>query len=95
VSVLTELHDQISKAAENTEGWIEELKGKLPAIADAAAKYENSAIVQALEGALLPPAVEQQIANLITELGKLGAPTAPANEPAAPAATDTPAPATA
>lgn len=67
MSVITELHDKIQEGADAVKGWVGEIEGHLPALVEAAAKYEQSPIVQALEGAILPPNVEQQIAKLISE----------------------------
>lgn len=65
-NVLSELQDEIGKAVNNTKGWIEELEGKMPAVAAVAAKYEASPIVQALESAILPPEVETALAAIIS-----------------------------
>jgi hypothetical protein len=66
-NVLTELHDKINEGVTAVEGWVGELKGHLPQIVDLAGKIQNSPIVQALESAVLPPNVEQEIAKLIQE----------------------------
>jgi hypothetical protein len=90
MSALTDLHDKLAKAVENTEGWILTIKDHLPAVAAAAQKYENSPIVQALENAVLPPSVEQEIANLIAKAGEEFAKTSATTTAAAPpASTDT------
>lgn len=91
MSVLTDLHDKLSAAVENTEGWIAEIKDHLPAVAAAAQKYENSPIVQALENAVLPASVEQEIANLIAKAGEEFAKTSSPTS-TAPASTDAAAP---
>lgn len=65
----------------------------LPGLAAEAAKAEASPIVQALEGAFLPPADEAMIASLITKLAAYAAEHAPsaAEAPAAaPAGLDVP-----
>lgn len=74
-SILSELQDDIGKAVSNTKGWIEELENKMPAVAAVAQKYEASPIVQALEGALLPPEVETALATLIAHFATPAAPT--------------------
>lgn len=66
-NVLTEIHDGINEGVQAVKGWIGELEGKLPAVVELAQKYEASPIVQALEGAVLPPNVEAEIAKLIQE----------------------------
>jgi hypothetical protein len=66
MSLITEVHDKINEGVNAVEGWIGEVKDRLPALVDLAAKYEQSPIVQALEGAILPPNVEEEIARLIT-----------------------------
>jgi hypothetical protein len=76
-NVLSELQDEIGKAVNNTKGWIEELEGKMPAVAAVAAKYEQSPIVQALESAILPPEVESALAAIISHFaGEVPASTA-------------------
>jgi hypothetical protein len=67
MSILTELHTDLGKAVQNAEGWFEEIKAKLPAVAAVAAKYENNPIVEALENAVLPASVVAEIATLITK----------------------------
>jgi hypothetical protein len=74
-NVLTELQDEIGKAVNNTKGWIEELEGKMPAVAAVAQKYEASPIVQALENAILPPEVEASIAAIIKHFASETPPT--------------------
>lgn len=64
-NVLTELHDKINEGVTAVEGWVGELKSHLPQVADAAQKIEQSPIAQALETAILPPNVEEEIARLI------------------------------
>lgn len=97
MSVLTEAHDAIAKGFDAVKGWVADVEGHLPKVAELAAKYEASPIVQALEGAVLPPTVEQAIANLITEAASVHAEhgdvtvTASATPPAAGAQTDAPA----
>lgn len=66
-NVLTELHDKINEGVTAVEGWVGELKSHLPQVAEAAQKIEQSPIVQALEAAVLPPNVEQEIARLIEQ----------------------------
>lgn len=68
---LSTIASDIKGAIENGDQWIKQVVDThLPAILAEAQKYENSPIVQALEAALLPPALEQQIASMITELSK-------------------------
>lgn len=67
MSVFTEVHDAIAKGVDNIEGWVADVKAKLPAAIETAQKLQNSPIAQALEGAVLPPAVEAEIAKLIGE----------------------------
>jgi hypothetical protein len=82
---LTTIAADIKGAIENADQWVRQVtETHLPAILAQAARYENSPIVQALESALLPPALEQQIAGMITELSKTY-PAAPA-QPEQPAA---------
>lgn len=66
MSLITEVHDKINEGVTAVEGWIGEVKDRLPALVDLATKYEQSPIVQALEGAVLPANVEEEIARLIT-----------------------------
>lgn len=80
---LTGIAGDIKNAIENADQWVKEVTEQhLPSILAMAAKYENSPIVQALEGALLPPEVEAGIAATITALAKQypaqAAPAAPA-----------------
>jgi len=87
-NVLTEVHTLVTDGIGNIKGWAEELEQKLPAIAAKAEQYENSPIVQALEGLVLPPAIEADIANLIRHYAAVLAPPAAVTPPAgqAPAA---------
>lgn len=82
---LSQIANDIKGAIENADQWVKQVTEQhLPAILAQAERYENSPIVQALEGALLPPGVEQQIAAMIAELAKQF-PAAPAPaEPAQP-----------
>lgn len=65
MSALSEIQAELGKGVENVEGWIADIKDKLPAAAEAAAKYESSPIVQALLGKILPPEVEAALVALI------------------------------
>ena len=85
-NVLSELQDEIGKAVNNTKGWIEELEGKMPAVAAVAQKYEASPIVQALESAVLPPEVESALAAIISHFASEAPETATTTTPAAPTA---------
>lgn len=79
---LSTIAGDIKTAIGNADSWVKEVTEQhLPAILAQAAKYESSPVIQALESALLPPAVELQIAGLITELSKTY-PAAPAADPA-------------
>lgn len=81
---LSQIAADIKGAIDNADEWVKQVTDThLPAILAQAQKYESSPVVQALEGAFLPPALEQQIANMITELSKTY-PAQPA-QPAAPA----------
>ena len=66
---LTGIHQAITDGIGNIEGWAENLKSQLPEIAAKAAQIDQSPIVAALEGIVLPPAVEAEIASLIAKLG--------------------------
>lgn len=78
---LSTIAADIKGAIDNADEWVKQVtETHLPAILAQAQKYENSPVVQALEAAFLPPALEQQIANMITELAK----TYPAQQLAAP-----------
>lgn len=62
------------------------LQDHLPQLVAVAEKYENSPIIQALETAVLPPEVEQQIAAMINAMAKHFPPPAAPSAPAEPAA---------
>src|SRR5487761_1875504 len=102
VNLLSEAGNEITKVFDNVKGWVEDAAPHVETILTTAAKYEASPIVQALEGIFLPPALEAEIAKLITaaatEVGKLtGGPAATSvlADPAAPAASEPPADVTA
>lgn len=91
MSLLKDISGKIDNTVKEVEGWIDDVKPHVATLLDTAAKYENSPIVQALESVVLPPAVEAELAKLITaaaaEFGKLTG----TDTPAAPAAeSDTP-----
>lgn len=67
MSVLTDMHNSVALGLANIKDWAEGLEARLPAIADRAAKLDQSPIVQALDelAAPLPAEVEQAIASLI------------------------------
>lgn len=65
MSTLTDIGTDIGKGIDSIKGWAEELAKHVPSILETATKYENSPIVQALEGLVLPPHIEAEIANLI------------------------------
>lgn len=65
MSALTELQADLGKGVENVEGWILNIKDKLPAAAEAAAKLEASPIAQAILGKVLPPEVEAALVTVI------------------------------
>jgi hypothetical protein len=71
---LSTIAADIKGAIENADQWVGQITEQhLPAILAAAAKYENSPVVQALESAFLTPAEEQQIASLIALLASKSA----------------------
>lgn len=84
---ISSIAGDIKTAVENADQWVKEVTDNhLPAIVAQAQKYESSPVVQALEAVLLPPDVEQQIANMITAMGKAfpaAQATAPVTTPAA------------
>lgn len=81
---LTEIGTDIKSHIEQGEAWFGRvLEEHLPRLLAAAAKYENSPIVQALEGAVLPPETEQAIASLITKFASAYGPAATAAAPPA------------
>lgn len=75
MSLLTDISNKIDNTIKEVEGWVDDVKPHVATLLDTAAKYENSPIVQALESVVLPPAVEAELAKLITaaaaEFGKL------------------------
>ena len=66
---LTEITNGAKDAIEQGVEWSQKfLTEHVPALLAAAQRYESSPIVQALESAVLPPAIEAEIAALITKL---------------------------
>lgn len=64
----TDIRDHIAQGETFLAKVVEE---HVPAILAEAERLQASPIVQSLEGLVLPPAVEQQIANMIAEMGKI------------------------
>lgn len=85
--VRTRVQDFVTRAEEDVTRGREILEQHLPALAKAADTIQGSAIVQALEGAILSPADEAFIASLVKRLD-----TAAAQAGTPPATGDTPAP---
>ena len=75
---MTEIHKAVSDGIDGIGEWVADLKAKLPEFAARAAQIDASPIVQALEAAVLPPAIEAEIAALITKLGAEFPPAPPA-----------------
>lgn len=65
-NLLTEAHQALEDGIANVEGWLSDVKSKLPAAINLASRLETSPIYQALAAAVLPAHVEQEIAALIT-----------------------------
>jgi hypothetical protein len=75
----------IKDAAEQGASWLKQITEQhLPSLAADLEKYQGNLIVQALEGIVLPPAAEAQIASLIKFVAGLAS--QPDATPAAPAA---------
>ena len=82
---LSEIETEFRAHAQEGEAWLQRVLAEhLPAIAATAARLEASPIAKALEGAFLPPAVEEEIAHLILVIAAREAANAPA-PPEAPA----------
>lgn len=67
MTVLSDVSAELSKGVTNVRGWIADIEKHIPALVEKAAQYEQSPIVQALEGAVLPKHVESTIAQLIKD----------------------------
>jgi len=85
-NVLAELHASLTEGVGNIKGWVASLEAKLPELAARAEQYNSSLIMQSLEGVILPPALEQDIANLIQHYAAAN-PAPPQAPTAAPATT--------
>ena len=82
---LSDIETEFRAHAQEGEAWLQRVLAEhLPVIAATAAKLEASPIAKALEGAFLPPAVEEEIAHLILVIAAREAANAPA-PPEAPA----------
>jgi DNA primase large subunit len=86
---LSDIANDIKSTVEQGQAWLAKtVEEHVPALLAEAQKIEASPIYQAIAGAVLPAAVEQEIAKVITTfIAALAArePAAPA-DPAAPAA---------
>lgn len=85
VNLSTIAKDIEDHVKQGTEWFTQIVEQHVPAILAAAARYEQSPIVQALEGVVLPPEIEQDIAGVIKRFAAL------VPQPADPAATASPA----
>lgn len=86
---LADLGNEIRDHVEQGKQWLERtLEDKVPALLDEVGKFQASPIVQALEGVVLPPDVEQEIANVVKAFIRLLSqePAEQQPTPAAPAA---------
>jgi hypothetical protein len=93
-NAISDIHQLVTDGIANIKGWAEDLEQKLPEVAAKAESFESSPIVQALEGAVLSPAVEQEIANLIKRFAEVMTPANASGTPSPTAPADgTPAPA--
>jgi hypothetical protein len=82
---LSDIETEFRAHAQEGEAWLQRVLAEhLPVIAATAAKLQASPIAKALEGAFLPPAVEEEIAHLILVIAAREAANAPA-PPEAPA----------
>ena len=82
---LSDIETEFRAHAQEGEAWLQRVLAEhLPVIAATAARLEASPIAKALEGAFLPPAVEEEIAHLILVIAAREAANAPA-PPEAPA----------
>ena len=85
---LSDIETEFRAHAQEGEAWLQRVLAEhLPVIAATAAKLQASPIAKALDGAFLPPAVEEEIAHLILVIAaREAAITPPAPEaPAEPA----------
>jgi hypothetical protein len=81
---LSDIETEFRAHAREGEAWLQRVLAEhLPAIAATAARLEASPIAKALEGAFLPPAVDEEIAHLILVIAAREAAQAPAPEAAA------------
>lgn len=89
---LADIANDIKTHITSADAWLAKVvEEHVPAILAVAEKYQGSPIVQALEGTVLPPEVEQQIAGMITALAKqFPAQQQPAPVPAVPADAEQP-----
>jgi len=86
---LSDIETEFRAHAREGEAWLQRVLAEhLPAIAATAARLEASPIAKALEGAFLPPAVEEEIAHLILVIAAREAANAPAPAPADAAAAE-------
>lgn len=93
------LTDIIGRAKDDIEqgaAWLSKVVDEhVPALVAEAERIQSNPIVQALEGLVFPPEVEQEIVNIIKAfaavLSKVTAPAAPAEAVAEPAAPHAPA----
>lgn len=67
---LTEIGTDVGKGISAIKGWVEDVEKHIPTILETASKYENSPIVKALEGIVLPPHIEESVAKLIADLAE-------------------------
>ncbi len=82
---LSDIETEFRAHAQEGEAWLQRVLAEhLPVIAATAARLQASPIAKALEGAFLPPAVEEEIAHLILVIAAREAANAPA-PPEAPA----------
>jgi len=82
---LSDIETEFRAHAQEGEAWLQRVLAEhLPVIAATAAKLEASPIARALEGAFLPPSIEEEIAHLILVIAAREAANAPA-PPEAPA----------
>ena len=81
---LSDIETEFRAHAQEGEAWLQRVLAEhLPVIAATAAKLQASPIAKALEGAFLPPAVEEEIAHLILVIAAREAANAPAPPEAA------------
>jgi hypothetical protein len=71
VPKLSEIAGDIGTHISSADQWLAKIiQEHVPALLALAHKYENSPVVQALDEVDLPPEVEQQIAAIITTMGR-------------------------